>query len=466
MSYCYLLESAGNKTYIGATIDPDHRLRQHNGELVGGAKATKGRKWQRVLYVGGFPSWKAALQFEWAWKHHSRKIYKKYRTGIVTRIYALYNLIQSNKPTSHSDTIDSWPTRIFLRPTETYLGALEKIEAWSALKMLCCPAPQRYSPSVSLPASNLLPSTSKMSSSKTSKTVSSAPSTNVDVATLLKAIESLVAGQKHLTEQLAAVLAAGGNATISVKGKSAPASDAEGGKKRKKRTPKEKATCPAAEEGVIRFFSASSGDYKAFSNFAKKPFTLDGQEYISVENYFQSQKFADTAPEYAEQIRNQKNPALTRVMGKTKKHPIRADWEDVKLDIMRRGLVAKFQAHTDLKDLLVGTGAARLEEESAVDSFWGIGADGTGENQMGKLLMDVRAELAGGKKPATGKAAKPAAKPAAAAAKPAAAKPADKKAAEAAGKKAAAAAAAAKAPSPAESEAESESDSDSDSDEE
>ena len=83
MSYfVYLLfanASSGQQTYVGATVDLDHRLRQHNKEIKGGAHATgskvaKGESWRRHCYVSGFPNWQAALQFEWRWKQISRKL--------------------------------------------------------------------------------------------------------------------------------------------------------------------------------------------------------------------------------------------------------------------------------------------------------------------------------------------------------------------------------------------------------
>ena len=75
--YVYLLQSTRGSTYIGATINLDRRLRQHNKEIKGGAKATgrkvaRGETWNRICYVSGFPSWPAALQFEWRWKQLSR----------------------------------------------------------------------------------------------------------------------------------------------------------------------------------------------------------------------------------------------------------------------------------------------------------------------------------------------------------------------------------------------------------
>jgi len=68
----YLLQS-GRRTYVGATVRFGHRLRQHNGELVGGAKYTRGRRWVCVLRVEGFQTFQQALQFEWKFKFLTKK---------------------------------------------------------------------------------------------------------------------------------------------------------------------------------------------------------------------------------------------------------------------------------------------------------------------------------------------------------------------------------------------------------
>lgn len=72
---CYLLVSDRHPrhTYVGYTVNAARRLRQHNGELRGGARATSMRRpWRHLAIVRGFPTARAALQFEWALKHPRR----------------------------------------------------------------------------------------------------------------------------------------------------------------------------------------------------------------------------------------------------------------------------------------------------------------------------------------------------------------------------------------------------------
>lgn len=106
--------AAGQQTYIGATVDLDHRLRQHNKEIKGGAHATsaqvaKGLQWKRVCHVRGFPTWQAALQFEWRWKQLSRKQPVK-KTPVDRRLDALQDLLAMERSTSKAVPYDEWPT--------------------------------------------------------------------------------------------------------------------------------------------------------------------------------------------------------------------------------------------------------------------------------------------------------------------------------------------------------------------
>jgi len=112
--YVYLLECTDKSTYVGATVDLDHRLRQHNKELVGGAHATsikvvEGHAWERVCHITGFPNWTAALQFEWAFKFHSRKLPKR-MYPLERRMRGLHSLMHLDKPTSKAVDYKTYPT--------------------------------------------------------------------------------------------------------------------------------------------------------------------------------------------------------------------------------------------------------------------------------------------------------------------------------------------------------------------
>jgi len=112
--YVYILESSDHATYVGATVDLDRRLRQHNKEIKGGAHATstrviKGETWTRVCYVSGFPDWKAALQFEWRLKQLSRKLPSR-MFPLERRKKALEQLLLLERSTTKAIPFNEWPS--------------------------------------------------------------------------------------------------------------------------------------------------------------------------------------------------------------------------------------------------------------------------------------------------------------------------------------------------------------------
>ena len=114
MCYVYLLVSTNGNTYVGATVDLNRRLRQHNKEIKGGAHATgikvaQGETWTRAMHVSGFPDWQATLQFEWRWKHLSRK-YPIKMNPLERRIKALKELLLLERPTSKAKAYSEWVT--------------------------------------------------------------------------------------------------------------------------------------------------------------------------------------------------------------------------------------------------------------------------------------------------------------------------------------------------------------------
>lgn len=124
--FVYLLVSADNKnTYVGASVDVDHRLRQHNGELKGGAKATQAKlgkgKWRRVVFVSEFPTWQAALQFEWRWKQITRKIgsptLDKDKDKRVSKNAVSTTVVTKNAEVKETVTTEMIPTTIITAST-------------------------------------------------------------------------------------------------------------------------------------------------------------------------------------------------------------------------------------------------------------------------------------------------------------------------------------------------------------
>ena len=70
----YLLQNSCGKTYVGCTIsEVSHRIKQHNGDLSGGARQTeKGRPWSLYCTISGFRTRQESLQFEFAWRRVHR----------------------------------------------------------------------------------------------------------------------------------------------------------------------------------------------------------------------------------------------------------------------------------------------------------------------------------------------------------------------------------------------------------
>lgn len=140
------------------------------------------------------------------------------------------------------------------------------------------------------------------------------------------------------------------------------------------------------------YFYSKTTSYYELSNFSPHGFPLDGVYWPTVEHYFQAQKFP-SAPAYQETIRQAYTPKEAKSLGRSRKIPLRSDWEQVKEEVMRKGLRAKFTAHPELAALLRETGTRQLIENAPSDFYWGCGNTGTGKNRLGILLMELRAAL-------------------------------------------------------------------------
>lgn len=135
------------------------------------------------------------------------------------------------------------------------------------------------------------------------------------------------------------------------------------------------------------------GTYEFLSNFYTCLIVYEGIHYPSVEHAFQAAKTTDKRERKV--IASLPTPGMAKRKGR--RLELRPDWEDIKLDVMLTLLREKFQAHTELGELLVGTYPMSLIEGNTWgDRFWGMVWDGTrwqGENHLGRLLEQVREEI-------------------------------------------------------------------------
>lgn len=139
--------------------------------------------------------------------------------------------------------------------------------------------------------------------------------------------------------------------------------------------------------------SEFKGENRFLSNFFAVPIMYEGLEYPSVEHAFQAAKTLNQ--EERVNFTTNKNPVMAKRMGRKVK--LRADWEKVKVGIMRELVMLKF-SQEPLKGMLLATGNERLEEGNKWnDRFWGVcpPRSGRGENMLGKLLMEARDKLKG-----------------------------------------------------------------------
>lgn len=131
--------------------------------------------------------------------------------------------------------------------------------------------------------------------------------------------------------------------------------------------------------------------YRFLSNFWFANVQLDGTWYSSTEHAYQAAKTLDKHERSI--IKMAKNPAQAKALGKlvTK----RTDWADVKEAVMRDLLLQKF-SKSPLKDDLIATGNAYLEETNSWnDTYWGV-CNGQGKNRLGYILMEVRQSISNG----------------------------------------------------------------------
>ena len=147
---------------------------------------------------------------------------------------------------------------------------------------------------------------------------------------------------------------------------------------------------------AIKFYRVHGEKYGCFSNFSPNGYHgQDGKWRHNSEAGFQAQKFAGINNERYEYILSLKKPSEAAKAGRSRDFKIVSDWENKRDDAMYDELYHKFTSPFNAEALrvLISTGDEELIEDSPIDYYWGIGKNGTGQNKLGKLLMNLREEL-------------------------------------------------------------------------
>ncbi len=142
------------------------------------------------------------------------------------------------------------------------------------------------------------------------------------------------------------------------------------------------------------YFYKVNNSYGCFSNFSPHSIELAGKNWLTVEHYYQAQKFLGTRFEdLMIQIHSAPTPEIAAQIGRKLEHQPHPNWDRHKCAVMYRAVWQKFTTHTNIQQTLIDTNDAEIIEDSPRDYFWGCGIDRTGTNHLGKILMQVRDRL-------------------------------------------------------------------------
>ena len=154
------------------------------------------------------------------------------------------------------------------------------------------------------------------------------------------------------------------------------------------------------------FFWKEDEENGFFSNWFRRSFVLDDFTYLFVEQYMMARKaklFHDSV-RYEAILRSTK-PWECKALGRLVTPFDPEAWDKVKYEVVKTANRAKYEQNPDLKAKLLDTGDALIAEASPEDSIWGIGLDAAaaaetdpsawpGQNLLGRILMELRAEFA------------------------------------------------------------------------
>ena len=140
---------------------------------------------------------------------------------------------------------------------------------------------------------------------------------------------------------------------------------------------------------TIKFYKINE-PFGCFSNFSKFPINVNGNIWRTSEHFFQAQKSLDTS--YRLAVLNTKTAHDVVKLGRSDTLNKRQDWYEIRDNVMRFIVWKKIQQHPIILETLMSTDNKTIVEKAEYDDYWGDGMDGTGQNMLGKILMEIRDE--------------------------------------------------------------------------
>lgn len=142
---------------------------------------------------------------------------------------------------------------------------------------------------------------------------------------------------------------------------------------------------------VVRFYEQ---EFYVLSNFSSFRVNYCMEDFDTAEHCYHYQKFdAFKHPDILNSIMKARSAHDAFKIAQKNKEFVRADWEDVKFRIMLDILRHKVSQHEYVYRKLLETGDRELIEDSWRDDIYGWGPNKDGLNMLGKLWMQVRAEI-------------------------------------------------------------------------
>jgi ribA/ribD-fused uncharacterized protein len=145
----------------------------------------------------------------------------------------------------------------------------------------------------------------------------------------------------------------------------------------------------------IRFYRSNEKPYGVFSNLYRRPMMFEGQNFPTAEHAYQYAKPRED--KVRQWLMVAPSPSLLAIAAHgLLSWDISPGWSKDRRRRMGNVVLAKFYQNPDLQEILLATGDARIVESATVDNEvnrrWGE-VNGKGQNWLGLILMDVRAQL-------------------------------------------------------------------------